>query len=129
MIDNLGMLNHLYAKIEALGFYERSVIAQTGSPGVDLCIWQFLAALLVGGRTYIIDKEVLSDPPRLPGSMERGHVTAIALAPSLLAGFLEVLPPGQDNALPALEWVILPAKSPEWIWSGAGMPASRMSDC
>lgn len=112
MIDHLGMLNHLYAKIEALGLYERSVIAQTGSPGADISLWQFLAALLVGGRTYIIDKEVLSDPPQLLGCMERGQVTAIALAPSLLAGFLEALPLGQDNALPALEWVILTGEIP-----------------
>jgi amino acid adenylation domain-containing protein/non-ribosomal peptide synthase protein (TIGR01720 family) len=106
MIHHLGMLNHLYAKIEALNLNEQSVIAQTASPCFDISIWQFLAALLVGGKTYIIDKEVQLDPPRLLASLERGHVTVIETVPSLLAGFLEALPPGQDNSPQALQWMV-----------------------
>ena len=62
MIHQLGMLNHLWAKINDLSITSADIIAQTASPCFDISVWQFLTALLVGGTTFIIDKEILLAP-------------------------------------------------------------------
>ncbi|MGB8344240.1 MAG: condensation domain-containing protein, partial [Ktedonobacteraceae bacterium] len=47
MVEQAGMLNHLYAKIAALQLTEADSVAQTASQCFDISVWQMLAALLV----------------------------------------------------------------------------------
>ncbi|MCX6580401.1 MAG: amino acid adenylation domain-containing protein, partial [Candidatus Aminicenantes bacterium] len=56
MIHRLGMINHLYAKINDLGIESEEIIAQTASACFDISVWQFLSGLLKGGITCIIDE-------------------------------------------------------------------------
>ena len=49
------MINHLFAKIDDLGIGEGSVVAQTAPQCFDISLWQLVSALLVGGRTLIIE--------------------------------------------------------------------------
>ena len=53
MVEQKGMLNHIYAKIADLQLQSEDSVAQTASQCFDISIWQFLAALLVGGCVEI----------------------------------------------------------------------------
>lgn len=109
MIEQRGMVNHLYAKIQALALTATDVIAETASQCFDISVWQFLVALLVGGRVEIIPDEVAHDGPRLLETTEERQVTILETVPSLLRAMLD----GQkrthssDLTLSALRWMIL----------------------
>jgi amino acid adenylation domain-containing protein len=111
MIHQLGMINHLYAFIDVMGLNEEDVIAQTASPCFDISVWQFLAALMTGGRTYIVDKEKIREPALLIRAIQEGNVTIFQSVPSLLMGFLTNLPTQQDNTLSKLRWMITTGES------------------
>ncbi|HYO54119.1 non-ribosomal peptide synthetase, partial [Archangium sp.] len=62
MLEHRGMLNHLFAKVEELRLTSADVVAQTASQCFDISVWQFLAALLVGGQVHIVEDEVAHEP-------------------------------------------------------------------
>ncbi|HET9256853.1 MAG TPA: AMP-binding protein, partial [Pseudonocardiaceae bacterium] len=64
MCEHAGMLNHLYAKIRDLGIGEGQVVAQTAPQCFDISLWQLLSALLVGGRTLLVEQQVILDVQR-----------------------------------------------------------------
>jgi amino acid adenylation domain-containing protein len=105
MIEQRSMLNHLSAKIMDLGLTAADRVAQTALQTFDISIWQFLAALLVGGSVHIVSDEVVRDPLRLLGEIERRAITIFETVPSLLTTLLQV---GADHrpALSALRWLI-----------------------
>jgi amino acid adenylation domain-containing protein len=103
MIEHHGMLNHLYAKVWDLGLGEADRVAQTAAPTFDISVWQFLAALLVGGRVCILDDGVVADPGRLLREVEDRGVTVLEVVPSLLRALLDE---ADRPPLPALRWLI-----------------------
>jgi amino acid adenylation domain-containing protein/non-ribosomal peptide synthase protein (TIGR01720 family) len=110
MIDHTGMLNHVYAKIAALGLSARDTVAQTASQSFDISVWQFLAVLLVGGRVHIFSDEAAHDTTRLLEEIALAGVTVFETVPSLLSAALdheETLSANQRRKLPALRWLIL----------------------
>jgi amino acid adenylation domain-containing protein len=106
MIHQLGMVNHLFAKINDLQLDGDDVVAQSASPCFDISVWQFLSALLVGGKTFILDKEPLLEPHRLISVLQQGNVTIFESVPSLIVTFLYGLSDRHVNSLPALRWMI-----------------------
>jgi len=84
MIHHRGMVNHLWANIEALSMTESDVLAQTASQCFDISVWQFLAPLIIGGRVVIFPDEITQDPPRLLSEVDRAGVTVFEIVPSLL---------------------------------------------
>src|SRR5437870_1889938 len=56
MCEHAGLLNHLLAKIDDLKIGEGTVVAQTAPQCFDISLWQLISALLVGGRTLIIEQ-------------------------------------------------------------------------
>lgn len=106
MVHQLGMINHLYAKIYDLNITDQTIIAQSASACFDISVWQFLAALLKGGKTHIIDKEILLAPKQLVAEIEESGITIFESVPSLLTTFLEELPSGERMSLGKLEWMI-----------------------
>src|SRR3954465_7368111 len=64
MCEHAGMLNHLYAKIADLGIGEGDVVAQTAPHCFDISLWQLVSAVLVGGRTLLVEQEVILDVER-----------------------------------------------------------------
>ncbi|MBV7340144.1 AMP-binding protein [Chloroflexi bacterium TSY] len=46
MVEQRGMVNHLYAKIQDLALTAEDLIAQNASQSFDISVWQFLAGLL-----------------------------------------------------------------------------------
>lgn len=106
MIHQRGMVNHLLAKVDDLSLSAEDTVAQTASPCFDISVWQFLSALLVGGKTVIIDGDKILEPKKLVEELEQGAVTIFESVPSLITTFLDGLPSGQENVLNQLRWMI-----------------------
>ncbi|MEU6699192.1 amino acid adenylation domain-containing protein [Pseudonocardia sp. NPDC046786] len=87
MCEHGGMLNHLLAKIEDLGVGEGQAVAQTAPQCFDISLWQLVAALLVGGRTVLVEQELILDVDRYLDRIERAGVHVLQVVPS----YLEVL--------------------------------------
>ena len=89
MVTHRGMVNHLWAKIDELGLEAGDVVAQNASQCFDISVWQFLAALLVGGRVEILDDAIALDPVQLLAAVEGHGVTILETVPSLLRILLD----------------------------------------
>ncbi|MFJ2718015.1 amino acid adenylation domain-containing protein [Streptomyces sp. NPDC087437] len=95
MCEHAGMLNHLYAKIDDLGIGPGRVVAQTAPQCFDISLWQLLAALLVGGRTLLVEQDAVVDVERFVDTLVRGRVAVAQVVPSYLevvASYLEQHP-------------------------------------
>lgn len=104
MCEHAGMLNHLFAKIDDLGIGPETVVAQTAPQCFDISLWQLLAALLVGGRTLLVEQDAVVDVERFVDTLERGGAGVAQVVPSYLevvAAYLERHP----RELPALRYV------------------------
>ena len=107
MVEQRGMLNHLYAKIAALGLSEQDIVAQTASQSFDISVWQLLAAWLVGGQTRIYADEVVAEPQRLIEAIEQDGVSILEVVPSWLHTMLDLQDDtGNRAALKRLRWLI-----------------------
>ena len=107
MVEQRGMLNHLFAKISELPLDENDVVAQTASQCFDISVWQFLAALLVGGEVRIFDEEITHDPSHLLDQIELRAVTILEIVPSMMRMMLtEAVERGMKPKLLTLRWLI-----------------------
>ncbi|MEV8479079.1 amino acid adenylation domain-containing protein [Streptomyces sp. NPDC051173] len=91
MCEHAGMLNHLYAKITDLGIAEGQVVAQTAPQCFDISLWQLVSALLVGGRTHLVEQKVILDVPRFVDTIADGRVAVLQVVPSYLEAVLSHL--------------------------------------
>lgn len=108
MVEQRGMLNHLYAKIRDLRIGRDDVVAQTAPLSFDISVWQLLAPLLVGARVEIVKDEVVRDPKLLMEQVERCGITILEIVPSLLQQLVERVEMRRVSAPPlrALGWLI-----------------------
>ena len=108
MIEERGMLNHLFAMIRALPLTKGDTVAQTASQGFDISVWQFLATLLVGGRIQIFPDDVSHDPAQLLTQVEQSGVSILEIVPSLLGVLLDVVEQGTTPhpLLKGLRWLL-----------------------
>ncbi|XXX99931.1 non-ribosomal peptide synthase/polyketide synthase [Sorangium sp. So ce204] len=102
MVTSQGMLNNQLSKIPFLDLSEDDVIAQTASQSFDISVWQFLAALLFGGRVEIVPDDIARDPVALLEHVQKTGITVLESVPSLIEGML-LQPP---VALPRLRWML-----------------------
>jgi amino acid adenylation domain-containing protein len=91
MCEHAGMLNHLYAKINDLGVGEGQVVTEIAPQCFDISLWQLVSALLVGGRTLIIEQEVILDVQRFVDTIIDGEVSVMQVVPSYLEVVLSYL--------------------------------------
>ncbi|OLL74406.1 non-ribosomal peptide synthetase [Pseudonocardia sp. Ae168_Ps1] len=91
MCEHAGMLNHLFAKIEDLGVGEGQAVAQTAPQCFDISLWQLMAALLVGGRTVIVEQELILDVARYTDRLADARVDVVQVVPSYLEVVLSYL--------------------------------------
>ena len=91
MCEHAGMLNHLYAKIDDLSIADGQVVAQTAPQCFDISLWQLVSALLVGGRTLIVEQEVILDVQRFVDKIIEGRVAVLQVVPSYLEVVLSYL--------------------------------------
>jgi amino acid adenylation domain-containing protein len=91
MCEHAGMLNHLYAKIDDLEIGEGQVVAQTAPQCFDISLWQLVSALLVGGRTLLVEQEAILDVQRFVHKIVDGRVAVLQIVPSYLEAVLSYL--------------------------------------
>jgi amino acid adenylation domain-containing protein len=115
MVESRGMVNHLYAKIHDLGLTAADRVAQTAPQSFDISVWQFLAALLVGGTVYIYRDEIVLNPTLLLERVQEDAISVWETVPSLMHVLVDHLgsQPAAATAaataripLPALRWLI-----------------------
>ena len=104
MCEHLGLINHLYAKIDDLKIGEGKIVAQIAPQCFDISLWQLVSALLVGGRTLLIEQEVILDVERFLDKIVDEHIAVMQVVPSYLdvvVSYLEQHP----RELPDLRFV------------------------
>lgn len=106
MVEQRGMINHLYAKIKDLDLTAADTVAQTAPQSFDISVWQFLCPLVVGGRVHIFPDQVASDPVALLTATVTHKITVLEVVPSLLRMMIEELERGLDLASSQLRWMI-----------------------
>lgn len=104
MCEHAGMLNHLFAKIDDLRIDSGTVVAQTAPQCFDISLWQLLSALLVGGRTLLIEQEVILDTRRFIDRIVEGRVNVMQVVQSYLDVVLACLEQ-HPRELPDLRYV------------------------
>lgn len=105
MIEHRGKVNHLCAMIDELELTERDTIVQNAGQTFDISVWQFLTALLVGGKVHIVGDAIARDPQQLLAHVQEDGVTVLELVPSLLRPLLRE---AEEDAvqLDKLRWLI-----------------------
>jgi amino acid adenylation domain-containing protein len=91
MCEHAGMLNHLFAKIDDLEIGEGQVVAQIAPQCFDISLWQLVSALLVGGRTLLVEQVVITDVQRFVDKIVNGTVSVLQVVPSYLEVVLSYL--------------------------------------
>src|SRR5262249_2397319 len=120
MVEHVGMLNHLLAKVDELQLSNLDVLAQTASQCFDISVWQFLASLVVGGQVHIFEDDITHDPGRLQQCLDRNGISIVEVVPSLLRVMLEQLKEnGSLNPFSSLRWMIV---------TGEAVPPDLVSD-
>jgi len=104
MCEHAGLINHLYAKIDDLQIGAGQVVAQTAPQCFDISLWQLVSALLVGGRTLIVEQEVILDVRRFLDKITDGRVCVLQVVPSYLEVVLSYLDQ-HPRELPDLRYV------------------------
>src|SRR5207244_1229247 len=89
--EHAGMLNHLCAKIHDLSIGEGQVVAQTAPQCFDISLWQLVSALLVGGRTLVVEQEAILDAKRFVDKLVAGRVAVLQVVPSYIEVLLSYL--------------------------------------
>src|SRR2546428_4854968 len=87
MCEHAGLLNHLFAKIDDLKIGAGDAVAQSAPQCFDISLWQLLSAVLVGGRTLLVEQEVILDARRFIDKIVDARINVIQVVPS----YLEVL--------------------------------------
>jgi amino acid adenylation domain-containing protein len=107
MIEQRGMVNHLFANIAALGLGPADTVAQTASVCFDISVWQFLVGLVTGGQVVIVPDDAVRDPRLLVELLDAEAITVFEPVPSVLAALLDecerIEPP---PPLSSLRWVM-----------------------
>ena len=66
IIRQNGAVNHIYGQFRELAFHAGTAFLQSAPSSSDISVWQFLAPLLLGGRTVIADYETVCDAAAAP---------------------------------------------------------------
>ncbi len=129
MVEHRGMLNHIYAKMYDLDLTEDDVIAQNASQCFDISVWQFLEALVFGGKTQIYEDEIAHAPKYLLEKVEEHGVTILETVPSIMRTMVEAIADEPDRPrLQSLRWMIPtgealpPSLAREWLKSYPRIP-------
>jgi amino acid adenylation domain-containing protein len=104
MCEHAGTLNHLYAKIDDLEIGAGQVVAQTAPQCFDISLWQLVSGPLVGGRTLIVEQDVILDVERFVDRIAGGRVAVLQVVPSYLEVVLTYLDQ-HPRELPDLRFV------------------------
>ncbi|MCW3101563.1 MAG: amino acid adenylation domain protein [Bacteroidetes bacterium] len=111
MIEHLGMINHIGAKITEMKMDNKAVVAQNAPQTFDISIWQLFSGLACGGTTIIYDKNVIADPADFLKQVNKDKVTVLELVPSYFIECLKALEENAELSLGGLTILILNAET------------------
>ncbi|MEH1807656.1 non-ribosomal peptide synthetase [Nostoc sp.] len=113
-----GAINHIYAQFDELELRSEFCFLQSAPSSTDISVWQFLAPLLIGGKTIIVDIETVAIPEQLFKVLKSEKITVVELVPTLFGGLLEYTSrlPNHERVLPDLKWMILSGESVSVKW-------------
>ncbi|MEH2206134.1 MAG: amino acid adenylation domain-containing protein [Nostoc sp.] len=113
-----GAINHIYAQFDELDLTEEFCFLQSAPSSTDISVWQFLAPLLIGGKTVIVDIETVAIPDKLFETLKSQKITVVELVPALFGGLLEYTSqlPIHKRELPDLKWMMVVGESVSVSW-------------
>lgn len=100
MIEQAGMLNHMFSKIEDLHINKDSIVAQTAAIGFDISVWQLLSSLLVGAQVRVFSHAEVLQPDRMFEYIQNEKITHWQVSPVYLSEVLGVVE--SRNTIPSL---------------------------
>ncbi|SFF11943.1 amino acid adenylation domain-containing protein, partial [Chitinophaga sp. CF118] len=92
MLENKGIINHLYSKIDQLGLNRESVICHNSALHFVGGIWQLLAPLVTGGKVVLCNNEELRSIDKLLQLANTHHAAVLEVIPSQLNEYLSYTP-------------------------------------
>ncbi|MFE2846780.1 AMP-binding protein [Streptomyces scopuliridis] len=84
VVNQMGLLNHLWSMVAALGLTDSDTVAFTAPPVYVISIWQMLAALLVGGSVVVVADNDMRFARHLVASAVQARVTVMELVPTVI---------------------------------------------
>ncbi|MEH2349573.1 MAG: amino acid adenylation domain-containing protein [Nostoc sp.] len=113
IIRHGSAINHIYAEFDALGLTENFNFLQTAPASSDISVWQFLAPVLIGGKTIIVGTETICNPENLFQVIKEEKITIVELVPVVLSGLLDYISrlPISETLLPNLKWMMVTGES------------------
>ncbi|AJQ94154.1 non-ribosomal peptide synthetase [Gynuella sunshinyii] len=117
LVHHAGALNHIDAEFDVLNFMsaDRQLLPKnfllSAASSSDVSVWQFLAPVISGGHTVVLDD--MTDFAGLMQMLQQHRVHLIQCAPVLLQLLVEYvadLPPAQRE-LPDLQWMMCIAEA------------------
>jgi len=102
MLENKGIINHLYSKIDQLGLNRESVICHNSALHFVGGIWQLLAPLVTGGKVVLCNNEELRNIEKLIQSANTHHAAVLEVIPSQLNEYLSYTPTIQFGCVKTL---------------------------
>ena len=111
LIRHNGAVNHIFAQFDELNFHQNSIFAQSAPCSSDISIWQFLAPLMIGGSTRIIDFETVCVASALFDEVKRA--TIFEFVPIVLNELLEFVSglTEEQRALPNIDYAMVTGES------------------
>ena len=96
----------------------RTIFLQSAPASTDISVWQFLAPLLIGGKTVIVDLETVAFAEKLFEVLKSAKVTVVELVPALFKILLQYTSQLsiQERELPDLQWMMLSGESISIKW-------------
>ncbi|MEV0382604.1 aminotransferase class III-fold pyridoxal phosphate-dependent enzyme, partial [Nonomuraea sp. NPDC050643] len=113
VVEHRAMLNHVRAMVGAFAIREDSVVAQNAPGAFDVSVWQWTAALTVGGSVAVCPDADVAEPRRMLRRLAQDRVTVLGLVPSYLTVLLDELDlqdPAPGTVLAGLRHVVLNAE-------------------
>ncbi|MDZ8184112.1 MAG: amino acid adenylation domain-containing protein [Nostoc sp. ChiSLP02] len=113
-----GAINHIYAQFDELQLTEEFAFLQSAPSSTDISVWQFLAPLLIGGKTVIVDVETVGIPDKLFKALKSEKITVVELVPALFGGLLEYTSQLEthERELPDLKWMMVVGEPVSVSW-------------
>ncbi|MEL6438033.1 MAG: non-ribosomal peptide synthetase [Cyanobacteria bacterium J06621_8] len=108
-----GAINHIYAQFEQLKPEAEFTFLQSAPASTDISVWQFLAPLMIGGKTVIADLETVAFAENLFDIIKSAKITVVELVPVLFSSLLEysLQLSVEERELPDLRWMMLSGES------------------
>ena len=109
MVRHGGTLNHILAQRAALNLHSATCFLQSAPSSSDISVWQFLAPLLIGGKTVIVDQECVCEPAALVHAIWEQQVTIVEWVPGVFREIVRhlVSHPEDRRKLGSLEWAMI----------------------